>query len=78
MANVRINAQKTAEKIKPLHGTVNGPVANHDNSCGTVEAFREIGVPVVFPSKTPDNISMRSASFLAVDIFPPLGRRRSM
>ena len=47
MANVRINAQRTAERIKPLHGTVNGPVANHDNSCGTVEAFREIGVPYV-------------------------------
>ena len=42
MTNVFINAKATAESIKPLHGTVNGPVANHDGSGGTVDAFKEI------------------------------------
>ena len=47
MANVHINANTALAKIKPLHGTVNGPVANHDGSGGTMDAFREMGIPCV-------------------------------
>lgn len=47
MANVSINANRVIGNIKPLHNTVNGPVANHDGSGGTMAEFREIGVPYV-------------------------------
>ncbi len=47
MTNVFINAKATAESIKPLHGTVNGPVANHDGTGGTVAEFKEMGIPYV-------------------------------
>ena len=47
MATIRIEAERTLGKIKPLHGTVNGPVVNHDGSCSTASGFREIGVPYV-------------------------------
>lgn len=45
MANVRIATQNVVGKIKPLHSTVNGPVANHDGTGGTVDAFRNAGIP---------------------------------
>jgi len=47
MAIVKIDTSKTIGIIKPMHCTVNGPVANHDGSGGTVEGFKEIGVPYV-------------------------------
>ena len=47
MANISINTDRVIGNIKPLHCTVNGPVANHDGSGGTMEGFREIGVPHV-------------------------------
>ena len=45
MANVRINSDNVLGKIKPLHCTVNGPVANHDGSGGTVNGFKTAGIP---------------------------------
>jgi len=47
MATVKIYPNTPIGEIKPLHGTVNGPVANHDGSGGTVDAFKKMGVPLV-------------------------------
>jgi len=47
MALIRIDFEKSEKEIKPLHGTVNGPVANHDGSGGTVEAFKDMKIPYV-------------------------------
>ncbi len=45
MAHVKIDTNTYIGGIKPLHGTVNGPVANHDGSGGTVAEFKEMGIP---------------------------------
>ena len=47
MATVRVYPNKTEGIIKPLHGTVNGPVANHNGMGGTLEAFYEMRPPYV-------------------------------
>ncbi len=38
--------------------------------------IREMGAPVVRPSKTPERISARSSSFLGVEALPAPGLRR--
>ncbi len=47
MAHVKIYTNTQIGEIRPLHGTVNGPVANHDGSGGTVAEFKEMGIPYV-------------------------------
>ena len=47
MAHVKIDAGTYTGEIRPLHGTVNGPVANHDGTGGTVAEFKEMGIPLI-------------------------------
>ena len=47
MAHVKIDTKTQIGEIRPLHGTVNGPVANHDGTGGTVAEFKEMGIPLI-------------------------------
>jgi len=46
MANITINLNDSAQKVKPLHCTTGGPVQPH-SYMGTFDYFKKIGFPYV-------------------------------